>query len=157
LTTNYWIFKVKDELGGLFARSGLEIFAHRTQDDFWGINRLTEKGKANTNVDLLRKGDHVIFYLVGKHGSRFLGTCLLDSGFEQLNEEDAKKVFHREYLDLKEGVFLKKVDKWTKALSLEYLKEKGLGSFGKYFQGNIKKIKRKEDFDAIIREHKLMT
>jgi predicted RNA-binding protein with PUA-like domain len=161
LVLNYWIFKVKEEEGGLWRRNGFEIFEHRTRECFWGIREYNEKGRLEARVGELQKGDYVVFYLVGKNGSRFLGTCVLDSGFERLNPDRAKKIIHREYLDLEEGVSLKEVDKWAKPLSIECLRGKDSfvakgGKFGSYFQGSIKRIRTKEEYDTIIREHELM-
>jgi predicted RNA-binding protein with PUA-like domain len=158
---NYWIFKVKDEVGGLYGRRGFNIFEHRTQECFWGIREFSEKGKREANIDLLKKGDYAVFYLVAKEGSRFLGTCILDSGYTRLDEEQAKKIVHREYIDCDQGVFLRDVDRWAKPLPIENLRGKDSfvamgGKLGSFFQGSIKKIKHPEDYSTIIKEHKLM-
>jgi hypothetical protein len=155
--TNYWIFKVKDEMGGLYGRRGYVIFEHRTKEGFWAIRECSEKGKPEANIELLEKGDHAVFYLVGKGGSRFLGTCILDSGYTRLNAEQTKRIVHNEYIDSDQGVFIKEVDKWAKPLPVECLRGKeSVGNFGAHFQGSIKKIKRKEDYDALLHEHELV-
>lgn len=159
--TNYWIFKVKDEAGGLYGRRGCDIFGHRTKEGFWAIRERSEDGKLEANVGFLEMGDYAVFYLVGKGGSRFLGTCVLDSGYTRLDAEQAKNIVHREYIDSNQGVFIKNVDKWAKPLPVECLRGKeslahGGGNFGAHFQGSIKKIKRKEDYDAILHEHELV-
>jgi|SRR3990170_6498385 len=161
LITAYWVFKVKTEEGGLWRRTGLNIFEHRIKECFWGIHEYSENGRLDANVRGLKKGDCVVFYLVGKGGSSFLGTCVLDSDFEKLDPEKAKKIIHREYLDWDQGVFLKEVSKWAKPLPIECLRGKksfvaGGGKFGSYFQGSIKKIKHREEYDTIVREHELM-
>jgi hypothetical protein len=160
LVTNYWIFKVKTEEGGLYRRTGQDLFLHRTREGFWGIMEYNEKGRLEPNVENLKKDDCVLFYLVGVNGSSFLGSCVLASGFERLDPEKAKQIVHPEYLDVDQGVFLKEVDKWAKPLPIECLRGKdsfvgGGGKFGSYFQGCIKKIKHKEEYDTIISEHEL--
>lgn len=161
MVTDYWIFKVQTEEGGLYRRRGFDLFMHRAKEDgFWGIPEYTENGRPTANIGDLKKGDHVLFYLVGTGGSRFIGTCVLDSGFERLDPESAKKIVHREYLDCETGVFLKAVDRWAKPLPIENLRGKdsfvaGGGKFGSHFQGRIKKIKHKEEYNIILREHEL--
>ena len=161
MAADYWIFKVKTEEGGLWRRTGQEIFNHRTKELFWGIREYSENGRLEANVKNLKKGDYAVFYLVGKGGSSFLGTCVLDSGFERLDPERAKEAVHREFLDCETGVMLKEVNKWAKPLPMECLRGKDSfvrrgGKFGSYFQGSIKRIKHKEEYYTIIREHELM-
>ena len=160
MATNYWIFKVKDEVGGLYGVKGFELFQHRAREGFWGIRERNEKGRLEPNVAELQKGDRVLFYLVGAGGSRFLGSCVLDSGYVKVDPEKAQEIIHRDYLDWDQGVFLKDVDRWAKPLPIECLRGKDSfvasgGKFGSHFQGSIKKIKNKEDYDIIIREHEL--
>lgn len=157
---NYWIFKVKDETGGLYGRRGNVIFEHRTEEGFWAIRERSENGKQESNVALLQKGDYALFYLVRKEGSIFVGTCVLVSGFTQLSEEQAKTLVHKEYIDWHQGVFIKDVDKWVKPLSIGYLRGKeslaqGGVNVGSHFQGSIKKISR-NDYNAILHEHELV-
>jgi hypothetical protein len=158
---NYWIFKVKDEEGGLYGRKGTDIFLHRTKEGFWGIRELDENGKREANVSKLKKGDQVIFYLVGKNTTRFIGTCELDSDFVQLDAEQTKKLVHREFIDPAQGVFIKNVDRWAKTLPVEMLRDEASfinrsGKFGPFFQGSIKNIKHVGDYEAIIAAHKQM-
>jgi hypothetical protein len=160
LAVNYWIFKVKDEVGGLFGRRAFAIFDHRANERFWALRELNEKGKLEAHLKELKEGDKVIFFLVEKGKSRFVGTCVLDSGFLTLDEEKEKEILHSDFIDWNQGVFLGKVDKWDKPLPAECLRDNPSfvhsgGNLGAFFQGSIKKIKRSEDFGAIIREHKL--
>lgn len=158
---DYWVFKVKDEVGGIYGRRGYIIFEHRIKEQFWGIKERDENGRAQPNLDLLKKDDYVVFYLVGKSAGRFVGTCRLDSGYEQLTEEQRMKIFHGEYLDYDRGVFLRDVDKWAKSLPVESLRGKESfvaagGKLGAYFQGSIKKLKSGEAYHIILREHELV-
>jgi hypothetical protein len=158
--TNYWIFKVKDEVGGLYGRRGYVIFEHRAKEGFWAIKEQSARGKPEINIDLLEKGDHALFYLIGKGGSRFLGTCVLDSSYTQLDEEQTKQFVHIEYIDSDKGVFIKNVDKWVKPVPIEALRGKDTlahkgGTVGAHFQGAIKKIERK-DYSVILHEHELI-
>ena len=160
MSTDYWIYKVKDEIGGLYGRRGFAIYEHRMHDGFWAIRERNEKGRVEANVSLLKKGDCAVFYLVGLGGSRFLGTAILDSGFETLDDEKAKEIVHREYLDWDQGVFLKEINRWAKPLPIESLhgKESFVANGGKinpFFQGSIKKMGRQE-YEIIIREHELL-
>ncbi len=157
---NYWIFKVKDEVGGLYGRRGYNIFEHRTKEGFWAIKERSENGKQEVNIPLLKQGDHVLFYLVHKDGSRFLGSCIIDSAYTQLNETQTKMLVHHEFIDSDQGVFIKEVDKWSKPLPIECLKGKESlahrgGKVGSHFQGSIKKIER-VDYEAILHEHELV-
>jgi hypothetical protein len=157
--TNYWIFKVKDEIGGLYGRRGYVIFEHRTNEGFWAIREKSDHGKLEANLTLLAKGDRVIFYSIGKGGGCFLGTCILDSGYTQLNEDQTKKLVHSEFIDSDKGVFIKNVDKWHKPLPIECMRgkkslsHKGI-NVGTHFQGSTKKIKSTE-YDAILQEHEI--
>ena len=158
--TNYWIFKVKDEIGGLYGRRGYVIFEHRTKEGFWAIREQSERRKTEINLELLGKGDHAVFYLIGIGGSRFLGTCILDSNYTRLDEEQAKKLVHDEYIDSPQGVFVKNVDKWAKPVPVERLRGKESlahrgGNVGAHFQGSVKKIERKE-YGVILHEHELV-
>ena len=160
VSIDYWIFKVKDEVGGLYGRRGFAIYEHRMRDGFWALREQNEKGRLEANISLLKKGDCVVFYVVGLGGSRFLGTAVLDSGFETLDVEQAKKIVHREYLDWDQGVFLKDINRWVKPLPMEALRGKESfvangGKFSTFFQGSIKKISRKE-YETIFSEHELV-
>jgi hypothetical protein len=159
MVANYWIFKVKDEVGGLFGRRGYVIFNHRTNEGFWAIRERTANGKLEARAFQLRKGDYALFYLVDKDSNRFVGTCILDSGFMELSEEQAKNLVHREFIDWNQGVFIKDVDTWAKSLPIKYLREKEASGqraakVGTHFQGSIKKINR-QDYAAILHEHEL--
>jgi hypothetical protein len=160
LATNYWVFKVKDEVGGLYGRRGFAIYDHRMKDGFWAIKEHNEKGKVDTNIGLLKKGDRAVFYLVGLGESRFVGTAVLDSGFVQLDAEKTEEIVHREFLDWDQGVFLKDICRWTKPLPIENLhgKESFVADGGKitpFFQGSIKGISR-QTYETIFREHELL-
>ena len=151
-----------DEVGGLYGRRGFAIFEHRIKECFWGLREQDSKGKVQPNLDSLKKDDAIIFYLVakGKGGSRFVGTALLDSGYQEVPQEKIQYIVHSEYLDYGKGVFLKEVNKWTKPLPIEGLsgKESVMASGVKltaYFQGNLKKVSKRE-FDLIVREHEFV-
>ena len=160
MDTSYWIFKVQDEVGGLFGRRAFAIFDHRAGERFWGIREYNQKGKLEAHVNELKEGDHVIFYLVEKGKSRFVGTSVLASGYQMLDEEKEKELVHSDFIDHNQGVFLKDVEKWAKPLPADSIKDNPSfahsgGNLGAFFQGSIKIIKRAEDYNAIIREHKL--
>ncbi len=155
---NYWIFKVKDELGGLYGRRGWVIFDHRAKEGFWSIKERAE-GKPEPNAALLQKGDKAIFYLIskGKDESKFIADCTLDSEFVQLDEAQTTALVHREFIDSDQGVFIKDVHKWNKPLPVGNLKGKDgfvhrTCSVGSHFQGSLKKIE-KIDYEAIMHEH----
>lgn len=154
---NYWIFKVKDEAGGLYGRNGIEIFNHRINEKFWGIREFNEKGKRDNKVDSLEEGDYAIFYLIGKNANSFIGNCILDSGYQTLDAGLSKNLVHKEYIDYNKGVFLKEAYKWVKHLpidSLRSLESFNISGLGAYFQGNIKKLKNCYEYQAIINLHK---
>jgi hypothetical protein len=160
LSTNYWIFKVRDEENAKYRRRGIDIFQHRISERFWGLPQYAETGKGTPHVMDLKTGDHILFYLVTPDGSRFLGNCILDSNYTTLDEEASKKLFHLEYIDHNQGVFLKNIDKWNKPVPVEQLKGKGsfvrgTGTFASFFQGNIKKMESRKEYEAVISEHNL--
>jgi hypothetical protein len=159
IIVNYWIFKVKDEEGGLFGRKAMDIFLHRTKEGFWGIREVDENGKRESNVSLLKKGDRAVFYLVGKTSSSFIGTCTLDSEYVTLDTEQSNQLVHREFIDPNQGVFITDLNRWEKPLKIDLLRGetsfiKRSGKFGPFFQGSIKKIKHPDDYRAIIAAHK---
>jgi len=156
--TDYWIFKVQDEAGGIFARRGIDLFEHRINEGFWSIRDYNENGKLNSKVSSLKKGDLAVFYLIDKEDSCFLGSCVLDSDCLRLDAEQTKKLVHREYLDSNQGVFLKSMTRWARSLPVNCLRGKAVngGNFSSYFQGSFKRLKHPQDFHTIIREHKLM-
>ncbi|MCW4005566.1 MAG: EVE domain-containing protein [Candidatus Bathyarchaeota archaeon] len=158
--SNYWIFKVTSETGGLFGRTAQELFDHRTKEEFWPIRELSEDGKRENKIDLLRKGDKAVFYAVGKNSGRFVGTCVLASDYTRLTEEQAAQVVHKEYIDSEQGVFIEKVDRWAKPLPADYLRRKEIlaqkgTAISVRFRGYIKKLKRPEEYYALLQEHEL--
>jgi len=159
----YWVFKVKQEVGGLYCRSGTEIYEHRMTDGFWGIKEDPAKSKSVDSLESLEKGDHVIFYLVEPgQESRFLGTATIDSNYHKIDSEKEAKIIHKAYLDCDQGVFLKEIDRWSSSLSVENLRGKGpfgdgRARFGPFFQGSVKLLESAEAFETIINEHKLFS
>ncbi len=156
---NYWIFKVTDDENEQFSKKGISIYSHRMGESFWGIKGTKENGSRAANVDYLRKGDAVVFYLVGEGGRCFLGTAILASGFRPLTASESAKITHKEYLDWEQGTWLEKesVDVWAKPLPIERLRGKvhfvPVGkNYGSYLQGAITRIEQRE-YDAIIKEH----
>lgn len=150
---NYWIFKVKDDSDGKHSRTGIEIYKHRMHESVWGIREHTENGKKTANVDNLRKGDRVLFYLCGAEGHCFPGTGVLESGFRNLIEI----IVHEEYLDWKEGVSLKNANVWVEPLQIERLRGKvhfvPVGeNYGSYIQGSITRVSEK-DYNTVLHEH----
>ncbi len=148
-----WIFNVRDDENGKYSRTGNEIYSHRMRDYFWGLKERTETGRRTANVSSLQEGDNVLFYLAGKDGHCFLGTCVLASGLTK------SRIIHEEYLDWEKGVRLKKesIEKWRKPLPIERLRGKvSFVPFGKNYgwnlQGTVKKIDC-DEHDIVIREH----
>jgi len=162
LTTKYWVFKVKEETGGLYRRSGIEIYNHRMADGFWGLKEDSDKIKESAIFDQLEKGDRIVFYLVeAGRESRFLGTATLSSGIEKLDEEKAKTIVHKDYLDSDRGVFINAIDKWKNYLSVECLRGKGpFGDgrvkFSPFFKGNVKQLGSRSEFEIIFQEHMIV-
>lgn len=160
MTANYWVFKVKEETGGLYLRPGADIYNHRMQDAFWSFREIVENEKSNSDIQQLQKDDNVVFYLIESgRESRFLGTALLDSTFEKLDAVKAKKIIHKEYLDFDQGVFLKSINKWVMPLPVDALRGKGAfgdgrAKFGQFFKGSIKKLNGIQEYETIIHEYK---
>jgi hypothetical protein len=158
MAINYWIFNVKKDENRKYSRKGIEIYNHRMcKDHFWGIKEFTKSGRRTPNVTYLKREDNVLFYLVGEEGHCFLGTCVLDSSFRQLTNEEVKQLTHEEFLDWNQGVFLKDIEKWQKPLPIESLRGKVSfvpisQHYGSYLQGSIKKISE-FNYNTIIHEH----
>ncbi len=147
--TNCWIFKVKDDTDGKYTRKGFDIYKHRMRDSAWGLRKYDKNGRRMPNIDKLKRGDKVLFYLGGKDGHCFLGTCSLDSAFQNLMEI----AVHEEYLDWKQGVILSNIRQWTAFLPIERLRGKvrfvPVGeNYGSYIQGSITRISP-EDYDTV--------
>jgi hypothetical protein len=154
---SYWIFNVKDDENKKFSRKGIEIYEHKMQDMFWGLKGSAKGGKRVANISKLKRGDEVVFYLAGNGGQCFLGTCVLDSSFRELNLDEIRQLVHEEYLDWRQGVFITDIDRWTNPLSVERLRGKVSivprhENYGSFFQGSVKRV-GKEDYEAIMREH----
>jgi hypothetical protein len=94
--SNCWIFKVKEETNGKRVLTGRQIFEHRKGDKAWGLKEFQEDGKRTRNIQHLRKGDRVIFYLCGDEGHCLIGHAILGSEFGA----SLKSFFHEEYMDL---------------------------------------------------------
>jgi hypothetical protein len=160
VTANYWVFKVKEEVGGIYRRTGTELYEHRMSDGFWAIREDSANEKMAAVLGQLQKDDYVVFYLVEPtREGHFLGTAILASTFEKLDAQQAKRIMHREFLDGDQGVFLKSIEKWVKPLSVESLLGKGAfgdgrAKFGQFFQGSIKKLNSKEEFTTVLHEYK---
>ena len=105
---NYWIFKVADDENNGYLKQGISIYTHRMSEFFWGVKGITKSGRKAANVDSLKRGDDVLFYLVGKGGYCFLGTATLSSGFRDLTPDESARITHKEYLDWEQGVSLDK-------------------------------------------------
>lgn len=151
--TNCWLFKVKDDSDGKITRKGIEIYNHRMQDRAWGLKTHSDSGRRTANIDKLRRGDKVLFYLGGKDGHCFLGTCTLNSSFQNLIEV----AVHEDYLDWKQGVLIKDIEKWN-PLPIERLRGKVRfvpikGNYGSYIQGSITGISA-EDYKTVVYENK---
>ncbi|HUJ84260.1 MAG TPA: hypothetical protein VLV84_01490 [Candidatus Acidoferrales bacterium] len=149
----FWILKVKDDSNSKYSLTGLKIFNHRMSEKVWGIRGFTEKGRKTANVSRLEEDDRVLFYYCGSGGYCFLGSAILERGFDKLRES----VFHEQYLDWKEGVTFKSVDPWATSLPIEALRGKvrfvpNDENYGSYLQGSITKIS-KEDYETVIHEH----
>ncbi len=159
MSCNYWVFKVMEETGGLFRRSGIEIYNHRIKDHFWAIKTNPDKAVNFTKIAELKEGDYSVFYLVekGREG-RFLGTANLGSGYRKLDPEEEKRILHKEFLDSNYGVSLAKVDNWPNPLPVDALR--GVGaftggrSFSQFFEGNIKRLRDQSEFETILQQHK---
>lgn len=158
---NYWIFKVADDENAGYSKKGIQIYTHRMRECFWGINGTTKSGRKAANIDYLKKGDDVLFYLVGKDGHCFLGNAALSSGFRSLSSAESAQITHKEYLDWEQGVSLDKdtINVWPKPLPIEHLRGKvhfvpNSENFGSYLQGSVTRIKQWE-YEAILREHEL--
>jgi hypothetical protein len=152
--TNYWLFKVKDDSYRNITMKGIDIYKHRMQDKAWGLKTHSESGRRTANIDKLRRGDRVLFYLGGKDGHCFLGTCTLNSGFQNMIES----AVHEDYLDWKQGVLIKDIEQWENPLPIEQLRGKVhlvpiKGNYGSYIQGSITGISA-EDHKTVIYENR---
>ncbi len=149
--TSFWIFPVKDSTIGQERMTGVEIYEQRMKDRYWGIRESAQNRKE------LRKGDLVIFYLAGKGGQIFLGTCELDSEYHALKREERKKLVYGTFFTADHGVDLTNIEEWKTSVSIRPLLEileftKSLSSWWSYLQGSIRRI-CEEDYFTIVSMH----
>lgn len=145
---NYWIFTVRDDEYGT---RGIEIYKQRMSDAFWGL------GKNVSNRAQIRDGDNVVFYLAGKGGQRFLGTCILASSYYKLSRQEKEKLDHGPSFRPNYGVRLKEVHVWDLPESiyplikkLEFIEDPS--KWGSYLQGSISRIPE-VDYSTILFAH----
>jgi hypothetical protein len=155
---DYWIFNVRNNKTSRTMNKGIEIYHFGMEKSFWKIKNYVSDGKRTPNVSFLKNDDRVIFYLAGKEGRCFLGTCLLDSSFKTLSLDEFKRVINDENSDWCNGVFLKNIVQWDKPIPVRILLGKvsfinEIKNYGSFIQGSIRKISKK-DFEAIVREQK---
>lgn len=145
---NYWIFVVNDDKIGKEKKKGIEIYNQRMSDAFWGI------GERTPNRKRLKKGDKVVFYLAGSEGQKFLGTCTLVSGFDELGKEEWEKTRHGPFFQTRHGAKLKDIERWDTLRPIHPLIE-NLGFiakpeiWGNYLQGGIRSISE-DDYNLIM-------
>jgi len=147
--TNYWIFVVTDAKIKGKEKKGIEIFEQRISDAFWGIGEKTQ------NRTKLKKGDNVVFYLGGREGQKFLGTCALASAYRKLSKQEKKKLSHGSpFFQANHGVKITDVEVWDTPRPIHPLIE-GLGFianprvWGTYLQGGVRAISE-DDYNLII-------
>jgi len=145
---NYWIFTVKNDKIGTMKKKGIEIYRQRMHDSFWGL------GEKTANRIYLEPGDKVVFYLAGTDGHKFLGTCILDSEYYELSEEEKRKLWHGPFFRSAHGVRLKGVRIWESPKpigpligKLRFIENPGV--WGTYLQGSIRRIPE-DDYSSIV-------
>lgn len=150
--TNYWIFVVTDQRIGNEEMMGKDIFNKCIEDKFWGI------GERTPNRKRLKKGDMVTFYLGGREGQKFLGSCKLDSRpilVSQLNEKERKRLNRPSpFFDAEYGVYLSDVEVWDEPRriqsllpNLDFIRDKE--RFWLFLQGGVRAISE-DDYNAIV-------
>jgi len=149
--TQHWILTVKDEKIGTKKLDALSIYRQRMKDKFWGI------GEPAKNRRWLKTGDHVIFYLGGKNGGKFIGASILDSPYIELSKKEKEKLTHPPFFTATHGVKLGEIEEWDEPLSIYPLISKlnfiaNKTNWGSHLQGSIKEI-RSNDYTTIILEH----
>ena len=145
---NYWIFVVKDNKKGTEKKEGIEIYRQRMTDAFWGI------GEKSSNRDYLEPGGLVVFYLAGRKGHAFIGTCTLASSYYELGKEERKRLLHGPFFQSDHGVRLAEIDVWKTPVSIHPLIKrlpliKDPKIWGTYLQGSIRRISE-TDFNIIV-------
>jgi len=146
--TKFWIFSVKGSRIKARKITGTEIYKQRMADKYWGIR------KNARNRTKLERGDLVIFYLTGKGGQMFLGTCTLDSAYHVLTRQERRRLIYGMFFRSAQGVRLTEIDRWDKPVSIRPL-IKNLGFIKKpqewecYLHGAIRRIPE-QDYDTIV-------
>jgi predicted RNA-binding protein len=140
---NCWIFTVKDDKIEQERIKGIEIYKRRMSDSFWGFS-----GKSR-NRSSLKKGDHVVFYLAGSGGQKFVGTCTLASDWYKLGVEDKSRLDHGTFFRADYGVNLANVKVWPSAAdirplvsTLAFITNKDY--WRSHLQGSIREISEKD-------------
>jgi len=147
--TNFWIFVVTDAKIGTKEKKGIEIYEQRMSDAFWGL------GERTRNRTRLEKGDNVVFYLGGKEGQKFLGTCSLASKSYKVGKKERVKISHGSpFFQSNYGVKLADIEVWGVQKPIQPLIER-LGFiakpefWGTYLQGGIQAISE-DDYNLIV-------
>lgn len=151
----YWIFPVKDNKIGTIKKKGIEIYMQRMSDRFWGLN------EKSSNRFYLEPSDRIVFYLAGIGGHMFLGTCILDSRYYKLSEEEKRQFWHGPFFQATHGVRLKDIRIWRPSKSIHPLIKKlkfikDPLEWGTYLQGSIRKISE-DDYITIVQPDELET
>lgn len=146
--TKYWIFKVIEHRAGKDRMEGFDVYKQRMYDAFWGLE---EKVR---NRDALERGDQVLFYLGGRDGQKFLGTCTLASAFYKLGQQEKEKLTRLPFFDATHGVKLVEINTWDTPVLIRPLIEKlqfitNKSDWGSHLQGSITPLPE-EDFNTII-------
>lgn len=145
---NHWVFPVNDDVIEGIRKKGTEIYRQRMTDGFWGL------AKGVQNRSYLKPNDKVVFYLAGKEGHMFLGTCILDSEYHKLSEEEKHLFWHGPFFRASHGVKIKEVRVWKSPKlicpllsKLEFIKNKD--NWGIYLHRSIVRMS-KDDYNTIV-------
>jgi len=154
---NYWVFSVSDGKTETERISGIDVYKQRMSDAFWGLKERTVDGKRTANIGKLEEGDQVVFYLAGRSGQRFLGTCSLASGSRKLRESERKKFTHGTFFQSNHGVKLANIKIWNTPTPIRSLIEtldfiRNPEVWRCYLQGSIRAISER-DYEIIISTH----
>ncbi|MEA1981853.1 MAG: endonuclease NucS [candidate division Zixibacteria bacterium] len=139
----YWLFTVTRKKDGSDKIAADEIFKIRMQDKFWGV------GEKTPNRKNLEKDDVVIFY-VGIPSMVLSGEAVLASESFKLDIEQKNKYCHKQsYLTTDYGVFLEKIQIWSKPIEIKPIIENlnfidNKEFWFAYLQGGIRQISEKD-------------
>lgn len=149
---SYWILLVKDHrLMDRIIPAG-EVLKDRVKNKFWSLNSRTR------NIDKIKPGDRVLFYVTGKNERGFKGSGVVATEPHPMTPEQRFHIVGMPSEAFDYAIDFSEAETWDKPITLEEIADKVSILKGKRYQktpfrGSIIKIS-KEDYQMILQYRK---